>query len=150
MTTQESIVSQAIYGENGRAALPLNVFMKHSKNAQVGGKKKDKDHLGVPLVLALVNVNINKPCNKEDTFSSLLHNPPNEMSSAQEPIIISYTHPRQQITEYNSDSEIFPPISDELYDSLLNTVLETPIEKIPDSDTHDQIYVKKYTRRNRT
>jgi hypothetical protein len=125
MEIQQSVVSQAIYGENGRAALPLNIFMKKSSDKQIGGKK-DIEHLGVPLVVALVNINVNKPCNhtNENMFE-----------------------PKEYIGYSGEQSpEEFETIPDEMYDSLLNTVLEEPIEEIPDSE---QVPAKKYTRKNR-
>jgi len=119
MEIQQSIVSQALYGDKGRVAVPLNVFMKQTKAGQVGGKK-DIEHLGVPLVIALVNVNMNKPCAQH----------------------IYNDEPLDQTVEYvPSGEEEFAPISDEVYDSLFNTVLDEYItEESP---------AKKYTRKNR-
>jgi hypothetical protein len=132
MEIQHSIISQAVYGENGRAALPLNMFTKKSNDKQIGGEKKDIEHLGVPLVLALVEINLNKPCNhaNENMFD--------------EPQI-------EQVDEYKQGPEEFETIPDEMYDSLLNTVLEEPIEEIPDSNTYnnnEDAPMKKYTRKN--
>lgn len=132
MEIQQSVVSQAIYGENGRAALPLNMFMKKSNDKQIGGKK-DIQHLGVPLVVALVNININKP-----------YNHTNENMFDESPI--------EQVDEYKprSEPEEFETIPDEMYDSLLNTVLEEPIEEISDDNyNNEDTPVKKYTRKNR-
>jgi hypothetical protein len=130
MEIQPSIISQALYGENGKTALPLNIFMKKSNDNKIGGEKKDIEHLGVPLVLALVNININKPCNytNENMFD--------------EPQI-------EQVDEYEQGPEEFETIPDEMYDSLLNTVLEEPIEEIPDSNNNEDAPMKKYTRKNR-
>ena len=124
MEIQPSIISQALYGEQGRVAVPLSVFMKHSKGGQIGGKK-DIEHLGVPMVLALVNINMNKPCNHLDEHS--------------------YDNPIDEMAEYRSgEPEEFAPISDEVYDSLFNTVLDEPIES-----ESEYLPVKKYTRKNR-
>jgi len=155
MEIQHSIISQAVYGENGRAALPLNMFTKKSNDNQIGGEKKDIEHLGVPLVLALVNININKPCHH--TNENMFDQPQIE-----------------QDDEYKQGPEEFETIPDEMYDSLLNTVLEEPIEEIPnsyeqsspelvsippsdrrgseyfsDSENNEDTPVKKYTRKNR-
>lgn len=132
MEIQPSIMSQALYGENGKTALPLNIFMQKSNNNKIGGEKKDIEHLGVPLVLALVNININKPCNH--TNENMFDQPQIE-----------------QDDEYQqrSEPEEFETIPDEMYDSLLNTVLEEPIEEIPDSYNNEYTPVKKYTRKNR-
>jgi hypothetical protein len=122
MEIQPSIVSQALYGDKGRVAIPLNVFMKQSNVGQVGGKK-DIEHLGVPLVIALVNVNMNKPCAQhsyiDDPFDQTVEYVPNEPVE-------------------RSSSE-FESISDEMYDTLFNTVLDESTEPT----------AKKYTRKNR-
>jgi hypothetical protein len=124
MEIQPSIISQALYGEQGRVAVPLSVFIKQSKGGQIGGKK-DIEHLGVPMVLALVNINMNKPCNHPDEHS--------------------YNNQIDEMVEYRpGEPEEFAPISDEVYDSLFNTVLDEPIE----SDS-EYLPVKKYTRKNR-
>uniref|UniRef100_A0A6C0HHI7 Uncharacterized protein n=1 Tax=viral metagenome TaxID=1070528 RepID=A0A6C0HHI7_9ZZZZ len=134
MEIHKSIVSQALYGDNGRAAIPLNVFMKKSKNEQIGGKKKDIEHLGVPLVIALVEVNVNKPCNhNENTFTDLLNDSENRILSMKKTNSHGFSDPIE-ISEYKSNSRDFSPISDEMYDKLLNSVLEHPIEEIHDSD----------------
>jgi hypothetical protein len=121
MEIQPSIISQALYGEQGRVAVPLSVFIKQSKGGQIGGKK-DIQHLGVPMVLALVNINMNKPCNN--------------------PIEHSYDNPIDEIAEYRPEE--FAPISDEVYDSLFNTVLDEPSES-----ESEYLPGKKYTRKNR-
>jgi hypothetical protein len=128
MEIQPSIISQAIYGKNGRVAIPMKVFMKQSNTRQVGGKK-DIEHLGVPLVVALVNINMNKPCNHSYDFG-------NPLEQNQE------LEPEELPTE-------FEPISDEVYDSLFNTVLDEHIETEPESYSEESP-VKKYTRKNRT
>jgi len=134
MEIHKSIVSQALYGDNGRAAIPINVFMKKSKNEQIGGKKKDIEHLGVPLVIALVEVNVNKPCNhNENTFSELLHDNESKMFAMKK-----------------SNSGDFSPISDEMYDKLLSSVLEHPIEEIPDPDITEKKHKNKKTKKIHT
>lgn len=141
MEIQQSIVSQAVYGENGRVALPLNIFIKKSKDAQ-GGGKKNIEHLGVPLVVALVEINMNNKCrHNESAISPLLHN----IDSTQVPSITTFSEPIK-IAEYNSTPTEFQPISNEMYDTLLQSVLEKPIEEIPDSYP---VSLKKYTRKNK-
>jgi len=141
MEIQQSIVSRAVYGENGRVALPLNMFMEKSKDAH-GGGKKHIEHLGVPLVVALVEINMNNKCRHNETaYSPLLHN----MSSRQVPAITAFSDPIK-ISEYNSKPTEFQSISNEMYDTLLQSVLEKPIEEIPDSYPG---YVKKHTRKNK-
>lgn len=134
MDIQQSVLSKAIYGEQGRIALPLDMFMDKSKKGQHGGKK-DIEHLGVPLVLALVNINVQLP-KQPNTFDiddgtystrNIEQNYDNHM----------YNHSPDEYVSYE-------PISDELYDSLLNTVLDEPI--IQQSEI---VIPKKYTRKNR-
>jgi hypothetical protein len=141
MDIQQSIISQAVYGENGRAALPLRIFMEQSKNGQVGGKKKI-EHLGVPMVLALVNVNINKPCNNisERPIDQMVEYLPEDFENRYE----------NESTRYIADqhSKELQPISDEVYNSLFNTVLDEPISY--ESYNNEYPYIKKYTRKNRT
>lgn len=141
-----SILSQAVYGENGRAAVPLSVFMKQSNKGQVGGKK-DIQHLGVPMVVALVNINMNKPCNNTiHQMTEYIPNEPDDFANIYE----------EESTRYIGNSAVNPvkqipnefvPISDEVYDSLFNTVLEEPIEL----EFHNNEYLpkKKYTRKIR-
>jgi hypothetical protein len=130
-----SILSQAVYGENGRTALPLSVFMKQSNQGQIGGKK-DIKHLGVPMIVALVNVNINKPCNQS---GYLLDQIPEYVQD--EPIY------KLESTKYLGNYEPMPtkyaPVSDEVYDSLFNTVLDEPIVY---NSEHSP---RKYTRKNK-
>jgi hypothetical protein len=140
MEIQQSIVSQALYGDKGRVAIPLNVFMKQTKAGQVGGKK-DIEHLGVPLVIALVNVNMNKPCN----HSYELGNP---LDQNQEELSEEYDVEGLRGNSVELSSNEFEPISDEMYDTLLNTVLDEPIETEPETYNEDSP-VKKYTRKNR-
>ena len=124
MEIQPSIISQALYGEQGRVSLPLSVFMKPAKGGQIGGKK-DIEHLGVPMVLALVNINMNKLCNHPDERSN--------------------DKPIDEMAEYvPGEPKEFAPISDEVYDSLFNTVLDEPLES-----ANEYLPVKKYTRKNR-
>jgi hypothetical protein len=125
MEIQPSIESQALYGDKGRVAIPLNVFMKQSKAGQIGGKK-DIEHLGVPLVIALVNVNMNKPCVQH----SYIDDDPLDQ-------IVEYV-PNESVERSSSE---FEPISDEVYDTLFNTVLDEPIS--------EESPAKKYTRKNR-
>jgi hypothetical protein len=141
MEIQQSIVSKAVYGENGRVALPLNIFMNKRKDAH-GGGKKHIEHLGVPLVLALVEINMNNQCRHNETAdSSLLYN----LDSVQAPAITSFSEPIK-IFEHKSNRSEFQPISNEMYDSLLQSVLENPIEEIPDSYP---VSLKKHTRKNK-
>jgi hypothetical protein len=141
MEINQSILSRAVYGDNGRVALPLNMFMEKSKDAH-GGGKKHIEHLGVPLVVALVEINMNNKCrHNENKYSPLLHN----LDAAQAPEITTFSEPIK-IAEYKSTPTEFQPISNEMYDSLLQSVLETPIEEIPDSYP---VSSKKYTRKNK-
>jgi hypothetical protein len=149
MEINQSILSRAVYGENGRVALPLNMFMQKSKDAH-GGGKKHIEHLGVPLVVALVEINMNNKCrHNEPAYSpnsyashpTLLHN----RDSAQGSEITAFSKPIK-IAEYKSTPTAFQPISNEMYDSLLQSVLENPIEEIPDSYP---VFSKKYTRKNK-
>ena len=147
MEIQKSILSRAVYGENGRVALPLNIFMEKSKDAQGGGKKIE--HLGVPLVVALVEINMNNQCRRDgNTFSPLLHNLENDLDSTQYPKITTFSEP-MKLYEYKSAPTEFQSISNEIYDSLLQSVLERPIEEIPDSHIDTPISSKKYTRKNK-
>jgi len=182
MKIQQSIVSQAIYGDNGRVALPLDLFMKKSKDVKIGGKKKDISHLGVPLVIALVEIDRNIP---------LIHYNYGSTSTIPSPIAESFVQPDYKslscdnhrypstssldidaIDEYRSTPTGFQPISNDIYNSLLNSVLEKPIEEISyydkssqdntlyptsvrqysleDSDIYSpRLSVKKHTRKNK-
>lgn len=131
MEIQPSIISQAVYGENGRVAVPIKVFMKQSKTRQIGGKK-DIEHLGVPLVVALVNINMNKSCTHSYDFG-------NPLEQNQEP---------EELSGEEISTE-FQPISDEVYDSLFNTVLDEHIETEPEP-YREELPVTKYTRKNRS
>uniref|UniRef100_A0A6C0JX21 Uncharacterized protein n=1 Tax=viral metagenome TaxID=1070528 RepID=A0A6C0JX21_9ZZZZ len=185
MEIQHSIISQALYGENGRVALPINMFMKQSNADQVGGKKKDIakisgcaavryqensverslkefEHLGVPLIVALVNVNVRPSTGISYNNASSLDletaipsseigyikaNDDNTNKSCNHTIQYMYDEPIDKMDEYiPSKQEEFVSISDEMYDSLLNNVLD---EQIEDDLYSDNVPVKKYTRKNR-
>jgi len=151
MEIQQSIVSQALYGDKGRVAIPLNVFMKQTKAGQVGGKK-DIEHLGVPLVIALVNVNMNKPCNHSYELGNPLDQNQEELSEEYDvEDFENNSGSKAEGLRGNSvelSSNEFEPISDEMYDTLLNTVLDEPIETEAETYNEDSP-VKKYTRKNR-
>lgn len=114
--------------------------MKKSKESQGGGKKIE--HLGVPLVVALVNINMNTKCDEKTHFLNDLGN--NVDYVQQSPMTYDSNEP-----EYKSRSIEFQSISDQMYDSLLQSVLEEPIEKIPDSNIDSHISSKKHTRKNK-
>jgi hypothetical protein len=137
MEIQPSILSQAIYGENGRVALPLNMFMKKYKNTQFGGKTSI-ENLGVPLVIALVEIHTDKQChmNNIDTYNRAIANEPIEEYK-------QYNEYEQYKSDYMPKYE---PISDELYDTLLTKVLAEPIKEISPSDSYTKSS-KKHTRK---
>jgi hypothetical protein len=124
--------------------------MKKTNIAQFGGKPETQN-LGVPLVIALVGVNVNNPCNRS--------------------VENMYDQSIDQDGESPLDSEEFEPVSDGMYNRLLNTVLDEPVEPtyfdnksfttnhISPTELHSMIHtdpyntteehVKKHTRKNR-
>ena len=134
MEIHPSIISQAIYGEHGRMSIPLSVFAKQSNNRQIGGNK-DIEHLGVPMVLALVNINMDKPCNHSIEHSY------NNQAELMDEYIPSEFEP--------NETEELASISDEIYDSMFHSVLEEPITEVDDITESTYLPSKKYTRKNR-
>jgi hypothetical protein len=136
-----SLLSQAVYGENGRAAVPLSVFMKQPNKGQVGGKTKI-EHLGVPMIVALVNVNINmnKPGNHNiDQMTEYIPNEPEDFANIYEKDSTGYFG-NSSLTPVNRVPNEFVPISDEMYDSLFTAVLDEPFNS-------EYLPKKKYTRK---
>ncbi len=136
-----SLLSQVAYGENGRAAVPLSVFMKQPNKGQVGGKNKI-EHLGVPMIVALVNVNIsmNKPNNHTiDQMKEYMPNEPKDFANIYEEDSTRYIG-NSVLTPVNHNSNKFVPISDEMYDSLFTAVLDEPFDS-------KYLPKKKYTRK---
>jgi hypothetical protein len=133
MEIQPSLLSQVVYGQNGRAVLPLEMFMKKSEKTYFGGAN-DKKHLGVPVVLALVEINVNKPCHNNNNNNML-----------------DYVSPHHSIVQYtpnNINDTVYEPISDEIYDTMINSVLDEHREY--PSEKQSEHITKKYTRKIRT
>lgn len=130
METQPSLLSKAVYGQNGRVAIPLEMFMKKSEKTYFGGANHKK-HLGVPVVLALVEINVNKPCHNNNMYD--------------------YVKPSDSLVQYNLNSPnnktVYEPISDEIYDTFINSVLDEHREH--PSEKQIEHIPKKYTRKIR-
>jgi len=105
MEIHPSITSQAIYGEYGRAVLPLRSFIKEPS------KCVNKEHLGVPIVIALVHVK--HPAYEYSHIDNYAYDTP-------EP-----------------ENNIFETISHDLYDTLLNKVLDKQDTNGSDNSTDE-------------
>lgn len=149
MEIAPSILSQLVYGEKGNNAIPLSFYMKPDKKGQSGGKKHI-EHLGVPLVFALVNVNIVHETPRENTMLYELHHIPTTYSAIEE-IAPSENSNYENILLENEpelhSSQKYSPISDEIYNRLLNSLLDEPISQ--SSLPYKNQPVKKYTRKTR-
>jgi hypothetical protein len=107
-----SITAQAMYGENGRAALPLDCFVKDRS------KCVNKEHLGVPIVIALI-----------PTTSHHRTHCYNDMGNFMSEEVIDIGEPIEP--KYKEIETIVP----EIYDTLLNNVLLESMREDTDSDT---------------
>jgi hypothetical protein len=130
MEIQPSLLSKAVYGQNGRAALPLEMFIKKSEKTYFGGAT-NKKHLGVPVFLALVEINVNKHCHNNNNM-------------------LDYVSPSHSVVLNNQNTPnatVYEPISDEIYDTLINSVLDEHSEY--PSEKQIEHIPKKYTRKIR-
>lgn len=148
-----SIASQLLYGENGRAVLPLEMFMN---KGQIGGKK-DKSvseknaHLGVPLVLVVLE----KPCSQSSVIDNYMQIPESfdtELISSNKDNVsmhdMNYLHEDTGLGPSN-----YNPITDDEYNNMFSKLLdgESEIENEYNDENYPekQKHPKKYTRKIR-
>jgi hypothetical protein len=157
MEIYPSITTQAIYGNDGRAALPFGSFVNDwsyglkihtdqhdarcmERDAQgrdithldikERSKCVDKEHLGVPIVIALI------PVSQRSHMYNHVHNMDNYMADE-----LDYGEPTY------TDMETISP---EIYDALLNNVLLEPIHEGSDNEDEDENQKEKPVKKNKT
>ena len=148
-----SITSQLLYGENGRAVLPLEIFIN---KGQTGGKKdksvnEKKSHLGVPLVLVVLenprsqSSVIDNYMQIPDSFDTDITNSSKDNKSMYD---VNYLQEDTGLGPSN-----YNPITDDEYNNMFSKLLdgESEIEKEYNDEnyTEKQRHPKKYTRKIR-
>jgi len=77
MEIHPPLTSQLLYGDNGRAVLPLNIFLDNDMTnnpSKTGGKTPNSEknkHLGVPLIIAVIE----KPSMQTRAINNCMHIP---------------------------------------------------------------------------